>query len=513
MAARHETSAAPDSLRGCATWRHMTEGVLAAAGALAAMALTAAAAITAMGDPIAPLTRLVPTLVSMAVGGRVTLTGGSGGDPGGAAGMLGGLGLGGASGGMSLGAAGHVAAVPLMLTFVGTVVLGILFFRPLRRRVRATAGQFTARVAGTLLACAFAVPVVASLAHGTAQLPHALTERMGKGGSGRGLGGGGLGKLLGGGGGGGGALSKVDFHTDIVMTTLLGLGWAMAVIAIGCLVARRTRLPRPIEQSRARRCWNPVASALTGVSTALCSLLLFTGLLAAGAAWAGREQAGKAAGGLLLAGPNLLGVLLTSGVGEPWQAGVHREQGQAGGMMGMLGGMGGMGGGSGADGGGGDRMISLPGWSGSGVPLWLIGLLLLTAMLLVAGYLAAGRAPARSLRQDVQAMVGRHMESGLRAAAIVCGSALVMCFLARGTLQIGFRVMGTEMGGMKAALDGAVGISALGAPCAAVLAVCAGSLLQGRRARRRTRRAGHGTGAARRSPRGEKALAGPPARR
>jgi hypothetical protein len=177
-------------------------------------------------------------------------------------------------------------------------------------------------------------------------------------------------------------------------------------------------------------------------------------------------------------------------------------------MMGMLGGMGG-----GSGGGSGDRTISLPGWSGAGVPLWLIGLLLLTVTLLVAGYLAAGRTPARSLRQDVHAMMGRHMESGLRAAAITCGSALAVCLLARGTLQLGFHVMGTEMGGMKAALDGAVGISALGAPCAAVLAVCAGSLLQSLRARRRTRRAGRGAGTVRRQPRGEKALAGPPPRR
>ncbi|OLT11195.1 hypothetical protein BJF79_04740 [Actinomadura sp. CNU-125] len=110
------------------TWRHIVEGVLAAAGALIAMALTAAAALTvAGGAAVAPLTRLVPTLVSMAVGGGVSLTGGSGESGGQAGGMLGGL---------SLGMSGRISAVPLMLTFVGTAVLATLFFRPLRRRAR-----------------------------------------------------------------------------------------------------------------------------------------------------------------------------------------------------------------------------------------------------------------------------------------------------------------------------------------------------------------------------------------
>ncbi|RSN71821.1 streptophobe family protein, partial [Actinomadura sp. WAC 06369] len=296
-----------------APWRQAAEGAAAAAGGLGAMALTAAAALTAAGGAeVAPLTRLVPALVSMAVGGGVDLTGEVGGGAGGAAGGM--------LGGMSPGLTGRIGAVPLMLTFVGTVVMAVLFFRPLRRRARPTGRQFAARAAGTLTGCVVAVAVLASSARGTARLPGSLTERLGGGA------GGGLAARFGG-RGGGGALSEAAFRTDVVPAACLAAVWAAAVIAIGCLAARRTRLPRAIEESRVRLRWRPLLSASAGVLAVLCGLLLAAGLVAAGAAAAGREQAGGAAAGLLLAGANLLGVLLTTGAGEPWRAGVRREQG------------------------------------------------------------------------------------------------------------------------------------------------------------------------------------------
>ncbi|OLT11194.1 hypothetical protein BJF79_04735 [Actinomadura sp. CNU-125] len=269
-------------------------------------------------------------------------------------------------------------------------------------------------------------------------------------------------------------------------TALVAAVWAAVVIAVGCLAARRTRLPRAIEESEVRLRWHPVVSALTGAFTALCCLLLVIGLLAAGAAVAGREQAGRAAGGLLLAGPNLLGVLLTSGAGEPWEAALRRERGNGAGMMGMLGGMGGMGGMGGQAGGGAeDRVVSVPGWPVGGVPLWLIGLLVLGVFLLLVGYLAGARTPPRSLAEIVFASLNRHLELGLRAAGIMCGLALVVCLLSRASLRIGISVMGSEMGGTTAALGGAVGFSALTSPVVAVLAVSTGSFLRTLRSGRR----------------------------
>lgn len=51
-------------------------------------------------------------------------------------------------------------------------------------------------------------------------------------------------------------------------------------------------------------------------------------------------QVAKAAGAMLLAGPNLLVVALTSGLGSSWHAAIQQQQSEAGGMMGGFGGTG-----------------------------------------------------------------------------------------------------------------------------------------------------------------------------
>ncbi|MFB7594538.1 streptophobe family protein [Streptomyces sp. NPDC056160] len=474
-------------------WRHALEGALAVMAATAVTAATAWAALLALGaGSVAPLTRLVPAVMSMAVGGAVELSSASSAAPSGdgaAGGLLGALG-GSSGGGLSIGIGGQARALPLTLTFLGMAVLATGFFRPLRRRARPAPALVWARAGGALATAVVLLPVLAGLGHGTARLPGGIAGRLGKGGSG-----GGLARL---GGGAGSALSSVTFRSDLVATTLLGLLWVGAVLAIGCVAARRTALPRPLALSRLRLKWNPVASVLTGVLTVLCCLVLAVAVPAGMAALTGREQAAKAAGVLLLAGPNLLCVLLTSGLGASWEGAVRREQGDGGGLLGMLGG------GARTGGTGKDRSLALGDWSGAGAPVWLIGLALLLVLLVLAGYLIAARTPARSLREEADALLGRHLELALRTGVAVAVSGMLCCLLAQGTLRIGISVMGSEMGGMTAGLDGAVRLSGLTGFVLAGCASYAGSRLHALRAARRApatgpaRKGGHPAGGERR---------------
>ncbi|MER7780462.1 streptophobe family protein [Streptomyces sp. NPDC096191] len=462
-------------------WRHALEGALAVVAALVTMAATAWAALTLLGaGTVAPLSRLVPTLVSLALGGGVTLesateSDGSA-DGGGPGGLFGG-------GGLSLSLAGEAALTPLTLSFLGTAVLAIVFFRPLRRRARPTPAMLWARCGGALATAGVAVPVCAVLARGTARLPESVQDRIGeRAGAGRTGGFGGFG-----GGGGGGltsALASVNFRTDAVATAFLGLVGVAAVLAVGCLAARRTTLPRPLALGGPRMKWNAAMSTLTGTAAVLCCLTLAVAVLAGAAALTGREQASRAAGVLLLAGPNLVAVLLTAGMGTSWDAGVRRLRPEGGGMAGMLGA------GGQDDTAGGDRSLDLGHWAGAGVPLWVTGLLLALLLLLLAGYVAAARTPARTAREDAGALLDRHTDTALRVGVAVAVATFVLPFLARGSLRIGVSLMGSEMGGLSAGLGTSPRLSALTAFAVAALASYGGSRLHGRRARRREHPAG-----------------------
>ncbi|RSN46943.1 hypothetical protein DMH12_28010 [Streptomyces sp. WAC 04229] len=463
-------------------WRHALEGALAVAAALVTMAATAWAALTLLGaGTVAPLSRLVPTLVSLALGGGVTLESATESDEPADGGGLGGL-FGG--GGLSLSLAGEVALTPLTLSFLGTAVLAIVFFRPLRRRARPTPAMLWARCGGALATAGVAVPVCALLARGTARLPESVKERIGeRAGAGRTGGFGGFG------GGGGGdlasSLASVSFRTDAVATAFLGLVGVAAVLAVGCLAARRTTLPRPLALGGPRLKWNAAMSTLTGTAAVLCCATLAVAVLAGAAALTGREEAARAAGVLLLAGPNLVAVLLTAGMGTSWEADVRRLRPDGGGMAGMLGA------GGQDDTAGGDRSLDLGHWAGAGVPLWVTGLLLALLLLLLAGYVAAARTPARTAREDTNALLGRHTDTALRVGVAVAVATFVLPFLARGSLRIGVSLMGSEMGGLSAALDTGPRLSALTAFAVAALASYGGSRLHGRRARRREPSAGN----------------------
>ncbi|MFJ9444673.1 streptophobe family protein [Kitasatospora sp. NPDC101235] len=463
-------------------WRHALEGALSTVAALVVMAATAWAALTALGaDAIASVSRLVPTLVSMAFGSGITVTSapaaGSGGEDGlggfgggGLGGLLGGLGGG---GGLDLGLTGVVSVTPLTLTFLGTAVLAIGFFRPLYRRPQPTSEMLWARFGGAVSSAAALFPLLVGTAHGTARLPESVTERFGKGGSSGALG------RFGGGGGLTSGLSSVTFDTDTAVTVFFGLLWVCVVLGLGCVAARRTTLSRPLTLGPVRLKWHAVTSTVTGIAAVLCCSVLAVALVAGAAALTGREQAAKAAGALLLLGPNLVAVLLTAGLGTPWEAGTHRIKPEGGGMFGMFGG------GARSDAAGTDRSLSIDGWSGAGVPVWLIGLLLVLLLFVVAGYVAAARTPARTRREEAQAVFGRHTETAMRLGIAVGLLFLLLPLAARGSLRVGVSVMGNEMGGMTAGLDGRPGLPALAAVVLAALAGYGGSRLHERRARRR----------------------------
>ncbi|WP_318200264.1 streptophobe family protein [Streptomyces sp. SCL15-4] len=477
---------APPSRPSLPVWRHALAGALAAVTALVTMSATAWAALVLLGaGAVAPVARLVPVLVSLAVGGGVTLESAAGAAGSAAAGGLGGLFGGG--GGLSLGLAGEVALTPLTLSFLGTAVLATGFFRPLRRRARPTPAMLWARCGGALAITAVALPVCAVLARGTVRLPENVKDRIAeRAGSGR----------FGGGAGGGFAsgLSSVDFRTDVVTTAFLGWLGVVAVLAVGCLAARRTTLPRPVALGGPRLKWNAVLSALAGSAAVLCCVALAVAVLAGAAALTGRERAAEAAGVLLLAGPNLIAALLTTGAGTSWEAGVRRLRPEGGGMAGMLG--------TGQQDGASDRdrVVDLGHWAGAGVPLWVIGLLLTLLLLLLAGYVAAARTPARTAREDADAFLDRHTDTALRMGIAVGAATFVLPYLARGSLRLGVSLMGSEMGGLRAGLDTSPRLSALTAFVAAALAAYGGSRLQGRRAGRRERPAGaSGTASGRRA--------------
>ncbi|MFE9256099.1 streptophobe family protein [Streptomyces sp. NPDC006879] len=434
--------------------RNAAEGAGALLAAVAVMAATGQLALAALGAAeLGPSAALTAALTSMAVGGRLTLSSATTGAPApeGGASLLD-L-LAGSTGGPVLTVEGTVSFLPLTLTLLGTVVLGLGFFRPLRRRARPTRAVFLARALGALGAAALLFPAVAHLARGELRLPPSALGTFG-GGAAPQAGGALLDRFKEG-------LSTVRFEADAGSVVFLGLVWVVAVLGLGCVVARRTHMPQAVEASRPRRKWNPVASAVTGLGAAVCLLGAALATLTTTATLTGRGEAAKAAGGLLLTAPNLLVALFGSGLGSSWQAERHRQRAQGGGLFqGLGGGLDTTAAGQSTTGAA-ERTVDLGGLTVAGLPVWLIGLALLLSFLLAAGYLAAARTPSRTARQETEALLSRHLELGLRLGALVCLAALVLPALAHGSAGLGFSVLGMDLGGVTAALDGGSGLAPL----------------------------------------------------
>ncbi|WP_371096427.1 streptophobe family protein [Streptomyces sanglieri] len=378
--------------------RHILEGAASVTAAVAVMTLLAYVALNSLhAESAGSLSLLVPMVVSMAVGGTLTLSSGGGGTVGGGDAPGGGLGglLGGAggAGGMKLEVAGGIDLMPLTLTLVGSVVLATLFFRPLKGRRRPAGALFGARFGGAVLAGVTVFAVTASQSSGKLRLPESVTEKLGQGkGGGGGRGGQGLSK----------AIKDIAVDVDTAAVAVQGLVWTLVVLGIGCIAARRTCLPRSLAMSGIRRKWNPATSAVSGVLLVLVLIPLTLSAVLVVLSLTGREMPGaaKAGGALLLLAPNLLAVLLTAGAGSAWQGTMQSKQGQGGGMGAMFG----QGQATPSSPPRGKNVMDI---AVAGIPLWAIGLALLLTVLLVCGYRTTARTPVPTARAAGSASICR----------------------------------------------------------------------------------------------------------
>ncbi|WP_405990688.1 streptophobe family protein [Streptomyces sp. NBC_00986] len=443
------------------------EGAAAALCGLVAMAAVAWLALWLLGaDSVGSLGTMAMALAAMAVGGSVSAgsvnSGGSAGGSGSAGSMLSGL-LGGGGGGMSPSMSGAVDVAPLGVTLVGSVVLWLVFSRRLRQRP-VTARELGARAAGAGAAALTAFVLVATLAHGTFSLPaSAMSRGLGGGAQGAGASGAGsgamgaLGGMFGGSGSSGGSASAQDttmsYEVHVGATAFGALVWVAVVLALGCLVSRRVRVPLGGAVDRVRPGWAPGLSAVVRTLLVLVvvpmALVTFVGVVAGG-------RVGTVAGWVLLLAPNALAVLLTLGVGAPWTAATHPVQSQGGNPLASL--MGALGGGQQTSTAQPDRTEHLRSLAAGGRPLWL-GALVVTAVILLVCARAAARntapADARPLHR-YDGPLARHLGTAERfgvVTAVVLGSA---AWPAGASGHIGVSMFGSEMGGTRAELSGSV---------------------------------------------------------
>ncbi len=265
----------------------LTGAVLAAVSAswaFAAMAAVAALGAHLLGlDRYAALGPLTAALLAMATGGTVVPSG-----------DLSALGI-------TAGAQGAIGFMPLGVSFVGALVLGGLFVRPLRRLPVLDLPVLLSRLAGTLAAFLVLLWVVAWSGSGT------VTVDLGSVVSGAG-GGGPLGGLAGliGSALGGSVKPTIGFRVELLPTLGLGLLWAVVVLLVALLASRR--VPLPYAWGPLRRAVRPAASA---VVTTLC-LAVLAGAVSGLVEGLSGNGGAKTVGGVLLATPNgvFLGVPL-----------------------------------------------------------------------------------------------------------------------------------------------------------------------------------------------------------
>ncbi|MGW0835696.1 streptophobe family protein [Streptomyces prunicolor] len=432
------------------------EGAAAALCGLVAMAAVAWLALWLLGaGSVGSPVTMAMALAAMAVGGSVSAgsvnSASSTGSSGSMGSILSGL-FGGGGGGMSPSMSGAASVMPLGVTLVGSVVLWLVFSRRLRQRP-VTARELGARAAGAGAAALLAFLLVATLAHGTITMPaSAMSKGLGGGQSaGAGAGGGALGGMFGGGASSQDTTMSYDVHVG--STAFGALVWVTVVLALGCLVSRRVRVPLGGAVDRVRPGWAPSLSAVVRTLLVLVvvamALVTFVGVVVGG-------RFGTVAGGVLLLAPNALAVLLTLGVGAPWTAATHPVQSQGGNPLASI--MGALGGGQQTTAQQQPRTEHLGSLSAGGWPLWLAALAVTAVILLTCAFVAVrNTAPAHTRplhRYD--GPLARHLGAAERfglVTAVVLGSAV---WLAGASGNLGVSMFGSEMGGTRAELTGSV---------------------------------------------------------
>lgn len=407
------------------TFQNLIAGSGSAIAAVAAMLAVALLGLTLAGASSA--TSVLPaavTLVCLAVGGSADFSGGSGG------GLL------------SMGMEGGLRGMPLGVTLAGALALLLVFFRGLRGR-KVTTELLFARVFAAMATWLLLLVVFTPFAKGSLRLPESVTAKLrpqAGSGSGGGLGSG-LGGLLGGGSGTGGgglldrlrgsgagggllggsggssSLSTVDFKADVAMTVFAGLAWLIIVLLLGVTATRRPRFSVPFATGRLRTLVGPALSATATVVLTVTLTLTLVG--AVGALFLAGDNGGKAAGAILLAAPNTVFAVLSTGIGASWTMSFQGAMDTSSTLGGLLGGVSGGGllsGLTGGSGGGGftppHRTMSLADATGGSLVVHLGLLLAVLAVLFACGILAAARTPVPTGRD------GRSQQTRATRAAL-----------------------------------------------------------------------------------------------
>ncbi|MCM2579394.1 streptophobe family protein [Streptomyces meridianus] len=248
--------------------------------------------------------------------------------------------------------------VPLSVTLVGALVIGVLFLRPLRRRPAVTGAELGGRVAWTAGWWIVALIVLAVVTR------HTFKVSVG----------GGIAQEL------GDALDAaptVGFRADGVATVGLGLLWLLAVLALTFMVSRKA--PLPTGARRFQDAVRPPAHAMLLVLLCCVVIGVIVGVIVAIAG----DYPGETFAVVLLSLPNLVWMGLGIGMGGSWDGHVTKPVGLP--MPQVLDQV--------LRTGGNDRTLDLGTLAGYDGRAWLL-LPAAAVLLLGAGILAALRTPA-----------------------------------------------------------------------------------------------------------------------
>ncbi len=378
--------------------------------ALLAMCVVAALGLWAAGAGNLPdnaFPRVVAATVVTAVGGSMELSGNAG--------------------ALAETHAG-VTVMPLSVTLVGALAVGVGFLRPLRRQRTATtrgpvrAGELAwsaARIAvlwlAALVGLAFAARQTFAIDLGNGVL-------------------GAIGQLF-------GAEPEVGFTTHVPLTVGFGLLWLLGVLLIALLVARDVPLPERAARFRAWAC--PPAYAMVALLLVYVVVGLVIGLVTAGT----RGHPAETFALILLGLPNLTWPAFTIGLGATWNGRVDGPFGLP--VPHLL-----------------DEVLRTPDVSTlnlstlaehDGRVWWLV--VIDVVLVLAAAYFAAARAPARV----------RPWQHAVRMAVALVLTVLMICLAGRISAHYGLSLLGIgNVGGglsgellLRPRLWGALGIAAL----------------------------------------------------